>query len=304
MTNPARQDAAIGAMIVARKHGKKTPQPEGRQDAVGAASTTSQAASSTPMTAKDYEREMRRLHGELVAMQEWVKTTGAKDLHRLRGQGYGRQGRHHQADHGARQPSCLQGRGAVRSDRAREVADVHPALPGPFPGRWGGRDLRPKLVQPCRRRAGHGLLHARAGGPVPRAGAGRREGHGRLRHDPAQVLAGGQRRGADPPPRGSHPRPAEDLEADRHGPEVVRPLGRLFSRPRCHVRGHGHPVGTLVPRPDGRQEARTAQHHQPSPELRFRTIRSSFETSRCPKRSGPAKYVGPDLPLRFIPTPF
>jgi polyphosphate kinase len=30
------------------------------------------------MKAKEYEREMRRLHGELVAMQEWVKATGAK----------------------------------------------------------------------------------------------------------------------------------------------------------------------------------------------------------------------------------
>ncbi len=30
------------------------------------------------MKTKDYEREMERLHGELVAMQEWVKATGAK----------------------------------------------------------------------------------------------------------------------------------------------------------------------------------------------------------------------------------
>jgi polyphosphate kinase 2 len=30
------------------------------------------------MKRKEYEREMRRLHGELVAMQEWVKATGAK----------------------------------------------------------------------------------------------------------------------------------------------------------------------------------------------------------------------------------
>ena len=30
------------------------------------------------MRTKDYEREMRRLQGELVAMQEWVKATGAK----------------------------------------------------------------------------------------------------------------------------------------------------------------------------------------------------------------------------------
>ena len=30
------------------------------------------------MKRKDYERELRPLHGELVAMQEWVKATGAK----------------------------------------------------------------------------------------------------------------------------------------------------------------------------------------------------------------------------------
>jgi polyphosphate kinase 2 len=30
------------------------------------------------MKTKEYEREMRHLHGELVAMQEWVKATGAK----------------------------------------------------------------------------------------------------------------------------------------------------------------------------------------------------------------------------------
>ena len=36
-------------------------------------------ASETPrMKRKDYEREMRHLHGELVAMQEWVKASGAK----------------------------------------------------------------------------------------------------------------------------------------------------------------------------------------------------------------------------------
>ena len=30
------------------------------------------------MKRKEYEREMRLLHGELVAMQEWVKDSGAK----------------------------------------------------------------------------------------------------------------------------------------------------------------------------------------------------------------------------------
>ena len=30
------------------------------------------------MKRKEYEQEMRVLHGELVAMQEWVKSSGAK----------------------------------------------------------------------------------------------------------------------------------------------------------------------------------------------------------------------------------
>ena len=30
------------------------------------------------MKDKEYQHELRRLHGELVAMQEWAKTSGAK----------------------------------------------------------------------------------------------------------------------------------------------------------------------------------------------------------------------------------
>ena len=46
-----------------------------------AASTSSREAGADPpakLKRKAYEREMRRLHGELVAMQEWVKASGAK----------------------------------------------------------------------------------------------------------------------------------------------------------------------------------------------------------------------------------
>ncbi len=45
------------------------------------AAKRSQSAAAEPqakLKTKEYEREMRRLHGELVAMQEWVKATGAK----------------------------------------------------------------------------------------------------------------------------------------------------------------------------------------------------------------------------------
>ncbi len=56
-------------------------------DGPGAAAAAASALPSTPSAAsdggekmkrKEYEQVMRRLHGELVALQEWVKATGAK----------------------------------------------------------------------------------------------------------------------------------------------------------------------------------------------------------------------------------
>ena len=62
-----------------KKKGKKGK--KGQEDTEVQASSEVQEAEAAPppkMKRKDYEREMRRLHGELVAMQEWVKATGAK----------------------------------------------------------------------------------------------------------------------------------------------------------------------------------------------------------------------------------
>ena len=42
------------------------------------ADATDDSGARPKMKTKEYEKEMRRLQGELVAMQEWVKTTGAK----------------------------------------------------------------------------------------------------------------------------------------------------------------------------------------------------------------------------------
>ena len=54
---------------------EKDPARRGDGDALSAATQTGPAGR---MKTRDYEREMRRLHGELVAMQEWVKATGAR----------------------------------------------------------------------------------------------------------------------------------------------------------------------------------------------------------------------------------
>src|SRR5689334_20814304 len=50
-------------------------------DDTASAPPNGQSSSADPrprMKRKEYEREMRLLHGELVALQEWVKASGAK----------------------------------------------------------------------------------------------------------------------------------------------------------------------------------------------------------------------------------
>jgi polyphosphate kinase 2 len=63
------------------KHKKRKKSGEHRDTelVVPASERTAAANGARPkMKRKEYEREMRRLHGELVAMQEWVKASGAK----------------------------------------------------------------------------------------------------------------------------------------------------------------------------------------------------------------------------------
>ena len=62
------EDSIVGK----KKNGKN--RTAASAPAIGAATGEPQAK----MKTKAYEGEMRRLHGELVAMQEWVKATGAK----------------------------------------------------------------------------------------------------------------------------------------------------------------------------------------------------------------------------------
>ena len=57
------------------KHKKRTPE---NPVSPGAARPEAGAGPPPKMKRKEYEREMKLLHGELVAMQEWVKAAGAK----------------------------------------------------------------------------------------------------------------------------------------------------------------------------------------------------------------------------------
>ena len=63
---------------MARKKSKKDKDSRARQEDGMVKSATTPPGPQAKMKTKEYEREMRRLHGELVAMQEWVKATGAR----------------------------------------------------------------------------------------------------------------------------------------------------------------------------------------------------------------------------------
>ncbi len=63
---------------MAKKKDQKVEKGRARRDDGAARSPATPAEPAAKLSTKEYEREMRRLHGELVAMQEWVKATGAK----------------------------------------------------------------------------------------------------------------------------------------------------------------------------------------------------------------------------------
>ena len=66
---------------MAKKRTKKHEQNQNAAGVLASSTVAGQEAEAGPrvkMKRKEYEQEMKRLHGELVAMQEWVKVSGAK----------------------------------------------------------------------------------------------------------------------------------------------------------------------------------------------------------------------------------
>jgi len=64
--------------MAGKKKDKQGQREAGGQAPVAAAPRAAATSPPPKMKRKPYEREMRVLHGELVAMQEWVKQSGAK----------------------------------------------------------------------------------------------------------------------------------------------------------------------------------------------------------------------------------
>ena len=250
--------------------------------AVHAGAVHDEASSEGKLSRKAYDRELKKLHVELVKLQQWVVAQGPQGLHRVRRARRCRQGRHDQGDHRAGEPAGVPRDCAARADRAREVPDVRAALPAAPAGGRGDRDLRSQLVQPRGRRARDGFLHRGAGAGFPESGAAVRAVDDQFRRHPAQVLAGGESRGADAATEGADRRRAQDLEALADGRQVLRSLGRLHEGARRDVRRHRYVMGAVVRRPLRGQEAGAAQRHHAPAEAGSVQDRSSPRRSSCP----------------------
>jgi len=234
------------------------------------------AVTTKKMKRKPYERELRRLHGELVAMQEWVKASGAKICVVFEGRDSAGKG------------------GTIKRIVERVSPRVFRVVALPTPTEREKSQMYVQRYIPHFPAAGEVVIFDRSW--YNRAGVERVMGfcteedtkrfldlvpafekaivdsdillikywlevsedeqtkrlHARV-DDPRKVwkLSGGQRGRADQAAACAGRRSAQGLEAVGHGRQVLQPLVRLRPRPGRHVRHHQHGVGTLVRRAHG-----------------------------------------------------
>jgi hypothetical protein len=127
-----------------------------------------------------YFRELFRLQGELVKLQDWIVDQKLKVV--VIFEGRRGQRRRHQAHYPAAQSASVPRRCAPRTQRTREHAMVFSALCLPPTRRRGDGPVRPQLVQPRRRRARDGILQRRRVRGISAHRSGIREDAGPLGH--------------------------------------------------------------------------------------------------------------------------
>ena len=213
------------------------------------------------LSTKDYNRELKKLHVELVKLQEWVKHAGLKVCIVFEGRDGAGKG------------------GTIKAITERVSPRVFRVIALPTPTEREKSQMYGQRYIPHLPAAGEVIIWDRSW--YNRAGVERVMGFctedqaqkflkiiplfekldGRFGNHPAQVLARSEPGGADAAAYRAHRRRAQDLEALADGHQVLHALGRLHEGARRDVRGDRHRVGAMVRRALGGQEAGAAQHH-------------------------------------------
>ena len=102
---------------------------------------------------KEYEAELRELQAELCQLQEWVRHKGARIIVVFEGRDAAGKGGTIRALTERVSPRVFRTVALPAPSDREKIPDVRAAVPGALPGCRRGRDLRPELVQPGRRRA-------------------------------------------------------------------------------------------------------------------------------------------------------
>ena len=135
-----------------------------------------------PLDRHFYFKELLRLQGELVKLQDWVQTNKLKVVVLFEGRDAAGKGGVIKRITQRLNPRVCRVVALPAPQRPRAHAMVLPALRAASAGRRRDRAVRPQLVQSRRRRTRHGLLHGRGGRGVLSLRAGVREDAGPLRH--------------------------------------------------------------------------------------------------------------------------
>ncbi len=164
-----------------------------------------EAAKKETLKGKEYLRQLKQLHVELVTLQEWVKHKGLKVCIVFEGRDGAGKGGTIKAITERVSPRVFRVV-ALPAPTEREKSQMYlqryvPHLPAAgevviFDRSWYNRAGVERVM---------GFCHRRASRAVSEDHAARRESDRRLRDRAAQVLAGGQSRGADPAARSADP---------------------------------------------------------------------------------------------------
>ena len=176
------------------------------------------------LTRKAYDRELARLHGELVKLQQWVVAKGLKVVIVFEGRDGAGKGGVIKAITERVSPRVFRVV-ALPAPTEREKSQMYIQrymrhLPAAgeiviFDRSWYNRAGVERVMEFCSMEQVQRFLQADAGG---------RKSHCRIRHHPDQILARGESGGTDRATRSAHRRSAKDLETVADGPEILQPL--------------------------------------------------------------------------------